>query len=244
MLFLIWLAIFVVAATMMLLPLGLRLRELYKRYADGRLVQCPENKQSATVNIDALHAAETEMANGGADLRLCHCTRWPERALCNQACMSQALEAGPYTPGEGKVGSKPIYHLPILLAAFAAWVLGAVWHSRFLFRTEWMDSLRLTNPQVKQLMWSNSLHVLTIAVCFLFAYGVAMLLAVFHRKGILQGMLMSVLLCGAVVAASWWGIVRLPHALLAIEAGYLVLAAVIVGVIEGGLYNKLVLRSH
>ncbi len=158
--------------------------------------------------------------------------------------MSQALQAGPYTPGEIKVGTKRIYHLPIVLAAFAAWCLGAVWHSQYLFRTRWMDAVGLTHAQVKQMVWWLSPHLLTAAVCLLFAYGVAWLLAVRHRKGVLQGVLMSVLLSGAVVATGWFGIARLPHDLLAIEAGYAVLATFTVGAIVGGLYDKLVMRPQ
>jgi hypothetical protein len=87
-------------------------------------------------------------------------------------------------------------------------------------------------------------HLLTVAICLLFAYGVAWLLVVCHRKGVLPGLLMSVLLCGAVVAASWHGIAGLPHDLLVIEAGYIVLATFIVGAMVGGLYDKLVLPSQ
>jgi len=62
-----------------------------------------------------------------------------------------------------------------------------------------------------------------------------------HRKGVLPGVLMAVPLCGALAAASWYGIARLPHDLSVIEAGYAVLAMLTVGAIVGGLYNRLVL---
>ena len=55
---------------------------------------------------------------------------------------------------------------------------------------------------------------------------------------------MSVLLAGAVIAASAYGIAGLPHALLAIEAGYVILATLIVGAIVGGLCDKLVFRPQ
>jgi len=61
---------------------------------------------------------------------------------------------------------------------------------------------------------------------------------------VLQGVLMSALLCGAVIATSWYGIARLPHDLFVIEAGYTVLATLTVGAIVGGLYDKLGLRSR
>jgi hypothetical protein len=240
MLILVWFVLCLAGASLILLPLALWLREITKRYSGSRLVACPENQRPAAVSIDARHAAATSM-DGHPDLRLSDCTRWPEHAHCDQACLCQAVQAKPYTPGEVKAGRKQIFHLPILLAAFAAWYLGAIWHSQYLFRMRWTEAVGLTFAQVKQAVSWSALHLLTAATCLLFAYGVAWLLAVFHRKGVLQGVLMSVLLCGAVVAASSYGIARLPHDLLVIEAGYIALAALTVGAIVGGFYNKLVL---
>ena len=147
-------------------------------------------------------------------------------------------------PSELKVGKKRIYHLPIFAGAFAGWYVGAIWHSQYMFRTRWMNALGLNRAQVQQIVWWVSPHLLTAAVWLLFAYGVAWLLAVCHRKGVLQGVLMAVLLCGAVVAASSYGIARLPHDLLMIEAGYTVVATLTVGAIVGGLYDKFVLPSQ
>jgi hypothetical protein len=241
--FLIWLVLFlVVVSFLLLLPASWR-RAIYERYSGGRLVACPENKQPAVVGIDVRHAAATVM-DGRSDLRLSDCTRWPERAKCNQACLSQAIQEEPYKPGEVKAGKKQIYHLPVLLAAFAAWYVGAIWHSHYLFREQWINAVGLTHAQVRQIVWWVSPHLLSAAVCLLFAYGVAWLLAVSHHKGVLQGVLMSALLCGAVIAASSYGIARLPHDLFVIEAGYCVLATLTVGAIVGGLYDKLVLRSQ
>jgi hypothetical protein len=158
--------------------------------------------------------------------------------------LSQAIQAEPYKPAEVTAGRKRIYHLPVLLAAFVAWFVGAIWHSQCMFRERWMHAVGLTHAQVKQIVWWLSPHLLTVAVCLLFAYGVAWLLAVSHRKGVLHGVLMSALLCGAVIATSWYGIARLPHDLFVIEAGYAVLATLTVGAIVGGLYDKLVLRSQ
>ncbi len=238
---LIWLVLCLVAASIMLLPLALWRREIYRRYSGSRLVACPENRQPGVVSIDARHAVATGI-DGCPDLRLCDCTRWPERSNCDQACLSQAVQAGPYLPGEVKVGSKQIYHLPVVLAAFAAWYLGAVWHSRFMFRTRWLDAIGLNHAEVRQIVGLYLL--LSLAVCLLFAYGVAWLLAVCHRKGVLQGVLMSALLCGAVIATMWYGIAGLPHDFLVIETGYTVLATLAVGAIVGGLYDKLVMPSQ
>lgn len=242
MLLLLWLVLCIVAASLLLLPLVLWRREIYRRYSGSRLVTCPENQHPAAVNIDIHHAAATGL-DGCPELRLADCTRWPESANCSRPCLSQAIEAEAYAPPQMKPRTKPIYHLPVVLAAFAAWCLGAIWHSQYLFRTRWMDAVGLTHAQVKAMVWWYSPHLLTGAVCLLFAYGVAWLLAVCHRKGVLQGLLMSVLLCGAVVAATGYGLARLPHDLLVIEAGYIVLATLSMGAIIGGLSDKLVLPS-
>ena len=243
MLFLIWLVLCLVGVSLILLPPALWLHKVYTQYSGCRLVACPENQQPAVVSIDNRHAAATGM-HGRPELRLCDCTRWPERLQCRQTCLAQALETGPYIGGEVRVGTKPIHHLPILLAAFAAWCLGAIWHSQYLFRPRLLDAVGLTHSQMKQMVWWYSPHLLTIAVWLLFAYGVAWLLTVCHRKGVLPGVLMAVSLAGAVTVASGYGISRLPHDLLVIEAGYTVLAALIVGAIIGGLYDRLVLPSH
>ncbi|MDR3726146.1 MAG: DUF1761 domain-containing protein [Terracidiphilus sp.] len=243
MVLLIWLVLSLVVVSFLLLLLAFWRRAIYERYSGGRPVACPADQQPAVVSIDVRHAAATVM-DGRPDLRLSDCTRWPERSKCNQACLSQAIQAEPYKPGQVKAGRKQIYHLPVLLAAFAAWYVGAIWHSQYLFRERWTEALGLTFVQVKQTVSWSSVHLLTAASCLLFAYGVAWLLAVFHRKGVLQGVLMSGLLFGAVIATSWYGIARLPHDLFLIEAGYAVLATLTVGAIVGGLYDKLVLRSH
>ncbi len=240
---LIWLVLFlVVVAFLLLLPASWR-RAISDRYSGGRPVTCPENHQAAVVNIDLEHASATVM-NGNPDLRLCDCTRWPERSHCNQDCLSDAVHAEPYHEVKVKAGRKQIYHLPVLLGAFAAWYVGLIWHSHYLFRARLTQDAGLTQAQVKEIVAWLSPHLLSAAVCLLFAYGVAWLLAVSHRKGVLQGLLMSAVLCGVVVVASWYGFARLPHDLLLLEAGYVVLAALTVGAIVGGLRDKLVLRPH
>lgn len=242
MLILLWLLLCLIALSLFLLPPTLWLREIYRRYSGWRRVTCPENQQSSAVSLDGRHAVETGM-HGHPEMRLCDCTRWPERANCGQPCLDQAVHARPYTPAEVKVRTKPIHHLPVVLAAFAAWCLGALWHAQYLFRTRWMAVLGLSRTEIRQIRWWYSPHLLTFAVCLLFAYGVAWLLTVCHRKGVLPGILMSLLLCAAVLAASSYDIARLPHDLLTIEASYAVLATLLVGAIVGGLYDKLVLPS-
>ena len=241
MLLFVGLVLCVAGASIIALPIVLVLRETLQQNSGSRLVECPENRQPAVVNIDARHAAATAI-DGTPNLRLCQCTRWPERAKCRQGCLPQALQAIPYR--EGKAGAKPIYHLPVLAAAFVVWCLGAIWHSQYLFRPQWLHASGVTQAQIKQIVWWYSPHLLTAAVCLLFAYGVAWLLALGHRKGILQGVVMSVLLCGALVAASWYAAATLPREFVIIEAGYIAIAAITTGAIVGGLQNKFLLWSR
>ena len=53
------------------------------KFRGRRVITCPETQEGAAVSVDAMHAAFT------GDLRLSACTRWPERAGCDQACLSQ-----------------------------------------------------------------------------------------------------------------------------------------------------------
>jgi hypothetical protein len=240
MLFPVRLLLCLVGICLILLPAALWLRVIYRRYSGSRLVAYPENQQAAVVDIDAQHAVATEM-HGCPDLRRCECTRWPERAECGQPCLSQAVQTEPYAPVEVKGWPKQICHLPVVLAAFAAWCLGAIWHAQYLFRPRWTDAVGLTHAQVRQIVWRISPHLLTLAVCLLFACRAAWLLAISHRKGLLQGVLTAVLPGAALVATSWYSLAGLPHALLATEAGYVVLAGVTMGAVVGGLYDKLVM---
>ena len=232
------LLLFLVIACLILLLPALWEREIYNQFSGSRVVICPENQRQVAVSIDAPHAAGTGI-QGRPDLRLADCTRWPERCRCDQACLPQAVQAEPYTLGEVNPQTKRIYHMPVLLAAFAAWYFGAVWHSQYLFRARWTETLGLTAAQVKQIVLWYSPHVLSVAICLLFAYGVAWLLAIRNRKGIFQGILMSLLLWGAVTGATWPSAGALPHDLLMIETSYTALAALLVGAIVGGLSGKL-----
>lgn len=240
MLIILGLLLFLVLGSLILLFPALWEREIFNQFSGSRAVICPENQRQVAVSIDALHAAVTGI-QGHPELRLADCTRWPERNRCDQRCLSQALRAEPYTLGEANRGTKKIFHLPVLLAAFAAWYLGAFWHSHYLFRARWMEGLGLTAAQVKQLVSWYSPHILSVAVCLLFAYGVAWLLAVCNRRGVNQGVLVSLLLWGAVGLVTWPESAALPHDVLMIEASYTALAALVVGAIIGGLTGKLVM---
>jgi hypothetical protein len=227
---------------LMLLPWGV---QIYSYYGGGRAVTCPETRQQVAVSFDALHATVT-MVTGKSALRLADCTRWPMRADCGQECVPEALRTAPYTQGEVQLPkTKRIYHLPVVAAAFAAWVLGAIWHSQYLLRTRWMQAVGLRGSDLRQIVWWLTPHLLSAAMCFLFAYGVACLLALRRREGTRQAILTSVLLWFAIAAASLaaTGLAGVPGDLLRIEAVYTFLASLVVGAIIGGLSGKLVERA-
>jgi hypothetical protein len=52
------------------------------------LVTCPLDSLPASVRVDSLHAAATAW-RGRPQVQLTRCSRWPERAGCDQACAAQ-----------------------------------------------------------------------------------------------------------------------------------------------------------
>jgi len=237
-----WLLLFVVGACFVLLMPALWGREIYTHYRGSRAVTCPETHRQVAVSFDAIHAALTGLS-GKCDLRLGDCTLWPARIHCDQKCIPEAERTASYTQGEVELPkTKKIYHIPVVIAAFAAWVFGAVWHAQYLFRPRWSDAFGLSQPELRQMVRWWSPHLLSVAVCFLFAYGVAWLLTCRGRRGTWKGIITSICLWAAVAAAGlifrgWTGI---PEDVLRIEISYTFLASVAIGAIVGGLSGKLI----
>ena len=67
--------------------------DAYLLYRGERVVVCPETRRYVAVEVDAAHAAATASGGGEAELRLSSCTRWPERAGCDQDCVYQIANA-------------------------------------------------------------------------------------------------------------------------------------------------------
>jgi hypothetical protein len=67
---------------------------LYTRLKGKRVLTCPETGESVGVDLDAKRAAVTSLLGANPALSLTDCTRWPERAGCDQACLHQ-LEGAP-----------------------------------------------------------------------------------------------------------------------------------------------------
>jgi hypothetical protein len=240
-----WVLLFFACAFAVLLLPTLWRVEIYNRFRGDRAVTCPTTKRQVAVSFDARHAAVTGAVEK-SELRLASCTLWPALRRCDQDCIPEALQAPVSVEGEvGRSKTKRIYHLPVLIATFVAWCVGAVWHSHYLFRKPWMASLGVTRAQLRPLVWTWSPHLLSLAVCILFAYGVAWLLMWSRRKGMWRGIGMSAILWLAVglaaLASTGWG--GIPADLLRIEIGYTLLASVMVGAIIGGLTGMMLRRA-
>ena len=222
--------LFLIFASLLLLFPSLWGREIRNQYAGSRAVICPETRRQVAVSLDSTHAAVTGLT-GRPDLRIADCTRWPAHSNCGQDCIPEAVQREPYTFGEIEVRTKKIYHLPVLIAAFASWYLGAVWHSHYLFRTRWMAALGLSQAELKQIVWWYSPHLLSVGTCLLFAYGVAFLLAVGGRRGIRRGIVISTLFWGAIAILGVIGAAqaRIAGDLLRLELGYTLLGITLSG---------------
>jgi hypothetical protein len=59
----------------------------------SRVVTCPETQKPVAVKVDVWHAVASAVWEK-PDLKLTTCTRWPERADCDQPCVRQ-IETAP-----------------------------------------------------------------------------------------------------------------------------------------------------
>ncbi len=66
----------------------------WRRYRGLRVITCPDNLHSAAVHLDVLRAARWSAVSGEAPLNIRTCSRWPEKAGCDQACVPQIESLG------------------------------------------------------------------------------------------------------------------------------------------------------
>lgn len=59
----------------------------------ARVLTCPDNHELAAVEVDAAKAALTSIFRGTSKLQLSACTRWPEKAGCDQACLREVVDS-------------------------------------------------------------------------------------------------------------------------------------------------------
>lgn len=244
MLLLFWVLLFLVGACLVLLMPALWGKHIYNSYRDVRTVNCPETHAPVAVRFKAFRAAITGLS-GRPKLRLADCSRWPVHADCGQECIPDAVRATPAAAVPVILPqTKRIAHLPVLIAAGAAWVLGMVWHSEYLFRPQWMAALGLSDRQTRDLaeMWTP--HLLTAGACLLFAYGVAWVMNWLGARSIFFGIRVAISLW-LVIAAALMVTTRtvFPHELLWIEGVYTLLAALLIGALAGGLPRRVFLKD-
>ena len=65
----------------------------WKRWHGVRVITCPENHEATAVRVAAFEAAKDLATGATPDLHLRTCTRWPEMAGCDEACIQQIREA-------------------------------------------------------------------------------------------------------------------------------------------------------
>jgi len=242
MLLLFWVLLLLAGACLILLMPALWGKQIYNTYHAPRTVNCPETHAPVSVRFDALRAAFTGLI-GPPKLRLADCSRWPVHADCAQGCIPDAVKC---TPAEEPHADRPkrIAHLPVLIGAAVAWVLGMAWHSQFVFRAKWGAALGLTNQQVLDLVDRWTPHLITVGACLLYAYGVAWMMSWLGGRSLLLGIRVGLALwfvfAAAILATSR---TKIPHDLIWIEGIYTLLAALLIGAIAGGLPRRVFLKD-
>src|SRR5579859_3789023 len=88
-------ATYVVVAVLAGFFLGLVLQRIVSamvRFRGTRVVRCPENRQLAAVEMSGWHTVLTALS-GRALPHVRNCSRWPERAGCDQCCVREIRNA-------------------------------------------------------------------------------------------------------------------------------------------------------
>jgi hypothetical protein len=85
-----WVAgVFIVyLALAILIPAVWVLAPVWRRASEARQVQCPELMSPAWIKLDARYAVRRRVF-GESGVRIGYCSRWPERAGCDQHCLEQ-----------------------------------------------------------------------------------------------------------------------------------------------------------
>src|SRR5579864_506912 len=86
---------YIVVALLAGVVLGLCLRRAgraFRAFRGMRVLTCPENRQPAAVELKGWHAGVGAVI-GNPALQVRKCSRWPERAGCDQACIREVRTA-------------------------------------------------------------------------------------------------------------------------------------------------------
>jgi hypothetical protein len=79
----------VLGITMLLVALSVAVilaLDHYRRYRGVKWIHCPETGGWVNIRLDTGHAVCTSL-RGSPQLRVTHCSRWPERHACEQECL-------------------------------------------------------------------------------------------------------------------------------------------------------------
>lgn len=85
-------SLYYIAATFLFISLAIVVVEFvttFRAYRDSRTIICPGDYRTAAIQVDALHAALPTAIGKSPDLRVKHCSKWPEREGCGQTCLAQ-----------------------------------------------------------------------------------------------------------------------------------------------------------
>jgi hypothetical protein len=72
----------------MFVPLAWSVSKAYRRSSGPRTVTCPENTQTATIELDVRHAVAMHVL-GNPVRKIQRCSRWPELEACDRNCLAQ-----------------------------------------------------------------------------------------------------------------------------------------------------------
>jgi hypothetical protein len=238
MLFLFWSLLVLTGACLFLLMPALLGWPVYARYRGVRVLTCPQTHGSATVRLDALHAATTAVF-ATEKLRLAACSLWPERAACAQGCIGDAVAL----PAVVRITAKPpaiealarINYVAVLVSAAAYWLVGAFWYSHYMFRETWMQLMGYSDASVKEMVLLSVPQVETLLWSLCYAFLMAWIIEGTRRHSARLGAEVGFLLWIPV----WIGIVAtilyrgLPIQLVWIHADAALIASLIAGFIIG-----------
>ena len=235
------LLLFLVAAFVTILMPLVYGAQVYRSRRGPRHVACPETGATVVVHMDAAHSVTTAL-NGPEYVRLSSCTRWPSRASCDQDCVYDLVRD---SEAEAPAGSRSV-HIPVLVGAALAWLLGAIWYSRPLFRAAWMQAHGLT-PQAARLRAAMILpYLIPFAGFLLLGYVVAWHIRRGGKDGVLRGLAFGAVLSAAYVLVDWLARQALPGPWLPfswVERSYVIVGgALAAGIVSGWGSLRLALR--
>lgn len=228
----IWIGLVVLGAVVVLLMPVLLGWDVYASFRREREVVCPETQAPVQVQVNTRYAVSTAL-NGRMRLRLSSCTRWPTRADCGQECVAQI----PLERPRGAVAAAAgVNHAAVSTAAFLGWLLAMVWYAEPVFGTAYMRVLGISQEMARVRAERILPYLAVLAANVLVAYVLAGVLKRKHWQGAPAGMAAGSLawLVFLVVSLATTLLGRQPWVALWINAGYVLVACLLIGSVIGG----------